>query len=150
MDTKVTESENAANYASELTVQLKKGLLTQCVLQVAEKPIYASEILAKLDKAGLNIVEGTIYPLLSRLSRDKLLKHEWQESTLGPPRKYYQITDYGREVRTHLGKSIDKLNKVINVLAQPMPKRSGGSLVVSPNSLRTNDLQPTKNERKKK
>ena len=109
-------SESAINYASELTIQLKKGLLTQCVLLVAEKPIYTSEILAALERAQLDIVEGTIYPLLSRLLRDGLLMHEWQESPQGPPRKYYHITDFGREVRTHLTVSIQKLNKVIKKL----------------------------------
>ena len=116
MDTTTSKLEDAAAYAAELTVQLKKGLLTQCVLQVTEKPAYASEILASLASAELNIVEGTIYPLLSRLSREGLLAHHWQESTQGPPRKYYQITDYGKAVRTHLAESIVKLNKVIKQL----------------------------------
>jgi len=116
MDTKLDPNESAQNYAADLTVQLKKGLLTQCVLLVAEQPIYASEILSKLERAELDIVEGTIYPLLSRLARDNLLTHQWQESPQGPPRKYYQITDYGRCIRTHLASSIHKLNKVIKQL----------------------------------
>ena len=116
MNTTYDPTEPAENYASDLTVQLKKGLLTQCVLLTADDPIYASEILAKLEKAELDIVEGTIYPLLSRLARDGLLVHEWQESTQGPPRKYYQITDYGRAVRAHLATSIHNLDNVIKQL----------------------------------
>ena len=109
-------TESALDYASDLTVQLKKGLLTQCVLLTADDPIYASEILAKLEKAQLDIVEGTIYPLLSRLAQSGLLIHQWQESSQGPPRKYYQITDYGRSVRAHLAASIHNLDNVIKNL----------------------------------
>ncbi|MCL1839435.1 PadR family transcriptional regulator [Candidatus Saccharibacteria bacterium] len=116
MDTIQDPIESAVDYASDLTVQLKKGILTQCVLLVAEKPVYTSEILAELERAELDIVEGTIYPLLSRLAREGLLIHQWQESPQGPPRKYYQISDYGRNVRAHLTTSIRKLNKVIKQL----------------------------------
>jgi PadR family transcriptional regulator PadR len=116
MDTILDSTESAEDYAADLTVQLKKGILTQCVLLVAEKPVYTSEILTELERAELDIVEGTIYPLLSRLAREGLLVHEWQESPQGPPRKYYQITDYGRAIRIHLATSIKKLNHVIKQL----------------------------------
>jgi PadR family transcriptional regulator PadR len=116
MQTIITETETPTAYAADLTVQLKKGMLTQCVLLVATTPKYASEIIAELEKSNLDIVEGTIYPLLSRLSRDGLLSHEWQESPSGPPRKYYQITDYGKAVRAQLSISIAKLNHIINNL----------------------------------
>jgi PadR family transcriptional regulator PadR len=108
--------KSAKDYAADLTVQLKKGVLTQCVLLAAESPVYTSEILAKLEKAELDIVEGTIYPLLSRLAREGLLVHEWKESPQGPPRKYYKITDYGRAIRIELTTSIRKLNNVIENL----------------------------------
>ncbi len=108
--------EEARDYAAELTVQLRKGMLTQCVLLVTETPAYAYEILMQLEQAELDIVEGTIYPLLSRLSRDGLLTHQWRESTQGPPRKYYQITEHGRCVRSYLAESISKLNNVISKL----------------------------------
>jgi len=116
MDIILDPIETAEDYAGDLTVQLKKGILSQCVLLVAEKPVYTSEIIAELERAELDIVEGTIYPLLSRLAREGLLTHQWQESRGGPPRKYYQITDYGRTVRVHLATSIRKLNKVIKQL----------------------------------
>jgi len=116
METKIEPAASAVDYATNLTVQLKKGLLTQCVLLVAEQPIYTSEILNKLERAELDIVEGTIYPLLSRLAREGLLTHEWKESKEGPPRKYYQITDHGRAVRQEFTASIRKLNKVIKQL----------------------------------
>lgn len=113
MQTIIEQRERAVDYAGELAVQLRKGMLTGCVLFVTEEPRYTSEILGELGAVGLDVVEGTVYPLLSRLSRDGLLRHEWQESPAGPPRKYYQITDYGREVRGHLAQSIIKLNSAI-------------------------------------
>ena len=122
MNTYPDPTESAQNYAADLTVQLKKGILTQCVLLVAEQPVYTSEILTKLEKAQLDIVEGTVYPLLSRLAREGLLVHEWQESPQGPPRKYYKITDHGRAVRAQLKTSIHRLNKVIKQLERkPQP-----------------------------
>jgi len=116
MDTIVDQTQSAIDYAGELTVQLRKGFIVECVLLVAEHPAYASEIITKLEEAELDVVEGTIYPLLSRLSRDGLLVHQWQESPQGPPRKYYQITDYGKAVRIHLAESMTKLNQVIKSL----------------------------------
>ena len=62
------------------------------------------------------MVEGTIYPLLSRLQREGLLSHQWQESEQGPPRKYYTITDFGREVMEIVGENIANLNKTIKKL----------------------------------
>lgn len=120
MQTIIDQREKAVDYAGELAVQLRKGVVTQCVLLVAEVPKYASEIILELGGAELDIVEGTIYPLLSRLSRDGLLRHEWQESPAGPPRKYYQITDYGREVRGYLAGEIIKLNHTIERLGKEM------------------------------
>lgn len=120
MQTIIDQRESAVDYAGELAVQLRKGMLTQCVLLVTEEPRYTSEILSELNGAELDIVEGTVYPLLSRLSRDGLLRHEWQESPAGPPRKYYQITDYGREVREHLAGSIIKLNNTIERLGKEL------------------------------
>jgi len=116
MDTIVDQTQSAIDYAGELTVQLRKGFIVQCVLLVTEHPAYASEIITRLEEAELDVVEGTIYPLLSRLSRDGLLVHQWQESPQGPPRKYYQITDYGKAVRIHLAESMMKLNQVIKNL----------------------------------
>lgn len=80
-----------------LAVQLRKGFLAYCVLKVcSHEPVYTSDIIRKLREAELVVVEGTIYPLLSRLQRDGLLRHEWRESEQGPPRKYYAVTDAGR------------------------------------------------------
>jgi len=78
---------------------MRKGILEYCILLViAGGPAYASDILAALKSSDLIIVEGTIYPLLSRLKRAEYLEYTWVESTLGPPRKYYQLTAMGRDV----------------------------------------------------
>lgn len=103
-------------YAEGLVIQLRKGFLVYCVLKVCETPRYTSEIIARLRDAELVVVEGTIYPLLSRLQKDGLLKHEWQESEHGPPRKYYTITSFGKDVVDQLTTKITDLNKTLKKL----------------------------------
>ncbi len=76
---------------------LRKGMLEPLVLgSVSTGPAYAAEVLARLSRAGFPTQEGTLYPLLSRMGRDGLLSHEWQESAAGPPRKYYALSNAGR------------------------------------------------------
>ncbi|MFD2598229.1 PadR family transcriptional regulator [Sphingobacterium corticis] len=85
--------------AENTQVQMRKGILEYCILSIISRnEIYASDIIAELKKAQLLIVEGTLYPLLTRLKNNGLLSYNWKESTSGPPRKYYEITDEGREV----------------------------------------------------
>ena len=107
----------ADEYAESLAIQLRKGFLAYCVLRVcSHKPVYTSDIIKTLREADLVVVEGTIYPLLSRLQKEGLLSHEWQESEQGPPRKYYKITDFGEKVMESVGQEIKNLNKTINQL----------------------------------
>lgn len=104
-------------YAEQLATQLRKGFLAYCVLKVcSHKPMYTSDIIAKLREVEMVVVEGTIYPLLSRLHKDGLLEHEWQESEQGPPRKYYRATDEGMEVIGHTAEKIADLNKTLERL----------------------------------
>ena len=78
--------------------QMRKGILEYCILTIiAEGDAYASDILNKLKEARLIVVEGTLYPLLTRQKNAGLLSYRWEESTQGPPRKYYALTDKGRE-----------------------------------------------------
>ncbi len=107
----------ADEYAESLAIQLRKGFLAYCVLRVcSHKPVYTSDIIKTLREADLVVVEGTIYPLLNRLQKDGLLRHEWQESEQGPPRKYYLVTDYGVEVNKYLQNEIDNLNQTLKKL----------------------------------
>ena len=103
----------ADHYAEALATQLRKGFLAYCVLRVcSHAPKYTSDIIKHLQAAELVVVEGTIYPLLSRLQKDGLLTHEWQESEQGPPRKYYRIADYGHEVMVAMESDIDALYNI--------------------------------------
>ena len=112
-----TIQQNADVYAEQLAVQLRKGFLAYCVLRVcAKEPKYTSDIIRQLQAAELVVVEGTIYPLLSRLQKDGLLTHEWQESEQGPPRKYYRTTDYGVEVAEQVNVKIAALQSTLKKL----------------------------------
>ncbi len=78
--------------------QMRKGVLELCILAIiARQDAYASDIIARLKEARLIVVEGTLYPLLSRLKNDGLTSYRWEESRSGPPRKYHQITGKGQE-----------------------------------------------------
>ena len=104
-------------YAEQHAVQLKKGFLAYCVLKVCCKnAMYTSDIIRRLSLANLVVVEGTIYPLLSRLQKDGLLVHEWQESEQGPPRKYYRTTDFGLAVMEQMTSTIFTLNATLKKL----------------------------------
>ena len=113
----MTEQERIEKYAAQMSTQMRKGFVAFCVLKVcSKKPVYTSDIIKELREAKLVVVEGTIYPLLSRLQKEGLLSHEWQESEQGPPRKYYKITDFGEKVMESVGQEIKNLNKTINQL----------------------------------
>lgn len=101
----------------KIHVQMRKGVLELCVLSViSDKEVYTSDILLALKEAQLLVVEGTVYPLLTRLKNDGVLKYRWEESTSGPPRKYYSLTDHGKEVLKILKENWNKLNNSIDKL----------------------------------
>jgi PadR family transcriptional regulator len=78
--------------------QMRKGVLELCILSIiSEGEAYPSDIIVKLVEAELIIKEGTLYPLLTRLKNAGLLHYNWKESTSGPPRKYFQITEEGKD-----------------------------------------------------
>lgn len=89
--------------AENTQTQMRKGILEYCILSIISRgEIYASDIIAELKKARLLVVEGTLYPLLTRLKNNELLAYSWKESTSGPPRKYYTITPAGQDVLSKL------------------------------------------------
>jgi len=97
--------------------QMLKGILDYCILLIIkEKPVYVADIIQVLKEAKLIVVEGTIYPLLMRLKNMQLLSYQWIESKQGPPRKYYEITDSGREYLTELEVTWDEIEQTINHL----------------------------------
>lgn len=98
--------------------QLRKGTLEYCILLIiARGKVYASEILSELKTANLLVVEGTLYPLLSRLKSENFLEYTWAESTSGPPRKYYTLTPAGRKNLALLHATWKSLTESINHLA---------------------------------
>ncbi len=97
--------------------QMRKGVLEYCILLILQKgPAYATDIIQKLQEARLIIVEGTLYPLLTRLKNTGLLKYEWIESTQGPPRKYYALTEQGVSFLSELETAWDDINNTIKHL----------------------------------
>ncbi|RZJ79706.1 MAG: PadR family transcriptional regulator [Flavobacterium sp.] len=89
--------------AENTQTQMRKGIIEYCVLLIISRgEIYASDIIAELKQAKLLVVEGTLYPLLTRLKNNGLLAYNWVESTSGPPRKYYVLTDDGRQILKQL------------------------------------------------
>ena len=97
--------------------QMRKGMLEYCILLLLHRePSYASDIILKLQEAKLIVVEGTLYPLLTRLKNDELLSYEWVESTQGPPRKYYRLTAQGEDFLAELEVAWDELSDTVNHL----------------------------------
>ncbi len=94
----------------EKKAQMRRGLLEFCILlAISERRAYSSDILQKLKSADLLVVEGTLYPLLSRLRAQDLVAYDWEESKSGPPRKYYELTRHGRETLVQLQKTWKEL-----------------------------------------
>lgn len=106
------------SHSENTRAQMRKGVLEYCILLTIarEEKAYASDILKELKKDNLIVVEGTLYPLLSRLKNEELLKYSWQESTQGPPRKYYQLTEKGKKSLLELNETWEELVSSINSL----------------------------------
>ncbi len=91
-------------------VQMRKGILEFCILNIISRgEVYASDMLVELTSAKIMVVEGTLYPLLTRLRKAGLVDYKWVESNSGPPRKYYTITETGQEFLTSLGSTWQEL-----------------------------------------
>lgn len=98
--------------------QMRKGVLELCILAIIFRngDAYASDILERLKEAELIVVEGTLYPLLTRLKNEGLLSYRWEESKSGPPRKYYQITPGGEALYTELTTGWNELVAAVDQL----------------------------------
>ena len=91
-------------------VQMRKGILEFCILHVISRgEVYASDMLEELTTARIMVVEGTLYPLLTRLKNAGLVEYKWVESVSGPPRKYYTLTESGRQFLEELQQTWDEL-----------------------------------------
>lgn len=111
------DTTKQASLIATADTQMRKGLLVYCVLLLCQNgKVYSSDIINHLRAAELIVVEGTLYPLLSRLAKDGLLGYEWQESEQGPPRKYCWLTDAGSEVLQTLQQTYHKLHRSVTKL----------------------------------
>ncbi|MEN8816760.1 MAG: PadR family transcriptional regulator [Nonlabens sp.] len=105
--------------------QMRKGVLEYCILSILkEEDAYVAEILDTLKGAKMLVVEGTIYPLLTRLKNAGLLNYRWEESTGGPPRKYYGLTETGKIFLTELTTTWDDLKNAVNLVTKSKTTKS--------------------------
>ena len=103
--------------------QMRKGVLEYCILSILETgEAYPSEIIEKLKAGKLIVVEGTLYPLLTRLKNAGLLTYRWEESKSGPPRKYYELTPIGVNFLKELETTWDDLVKAVELTRKPIKK----------------------------
>jgi PadR family transcriptional regulator PadR len=115
--------------AENTQTQMRKGILEYCVLLIISKgEIYASDIISELKSARLLVVEGTLYPLLTRLKNNGLLSYNWVESTSGPPRKYYVLTEGGKEMLNQLDNTWSELSSAIETAKHVADKPNNNSI----------------------
>jgi PadR family transcriptional regulator, regulatory protein PadR len=99
--------------------QMKKGVLELCVLSILRRhEAYPSDIIRELQEARILVVEGTLYPLLTRLKNNGLLQYRWEESESGPPRKYYKLTEEGEKYFASLIEAWNDLAQMVNKATQ--------------------------------
>jgi PadR family transcriptional regulator PadR len=111
--------------AENAKAQMRKGILEYCILLILERgDAYASDIIQQLKEAKMIVVEGTLYPLLTRQKNAGLLSYRWEESTQGPPRKYYALTDEGKEFLHELDLAWQELGNAIQDIRNHKPKKT--------------------------
>jgi PadR family transcriptional regulator PadR len=99
--------------------QMRKGILEYCILSILnQREAYPSEIIEQLKGAKLIVVEGTLYPLLTRLKNAGILAYRWEESSSGPPRKYYELTEIGKDFLLELEKTWNELSIAVNKISR--------------------------------
>ncbi|SJZ59637.1 PadR family transcriptional regulator [Sediminibacterium ginsengisoli] len=105
--------------------QMRKGVLEFCILSIIRQgEVYPSDIVDRMKAANLHILEGTLYPLLTRLKNAGLLTYRWVESNSGPPRKYFVMTDTGLEFYKELERTWQELADAVHALTQPQNQSS--------------------------
>ena len=104
--------------------QMRKGVLEYCILSILKDgEAYTSDILDTLKDAKMLVVEGTIYPLLTRLKNSGLLTYRWEESSSGPPRKYYELTETGKIFLNELNTTWSELQQAVNRVTSVKTKK---------------------------
>ena len=106
-----------------IKAQMRKGILEYCILSIISRnDAYASSIIAELKAAEMIVVEGTLYPLLTRQKNQGLLAYRWEESPQGPPRKYYSFTEKGRQCLEQLDMAWTELISQIRTIREGVPR----------------------------
>lgn len=99
--------------------QMRKGILEFCILSIIKRgEAYPSDIIEEMKNAEMHILEGTLYPLLTRLKNSGMLTYRWEESSAGPPRKYFSLTQQGKEFYKELQKTWNELSNAVNTLTR--------------------------------
>lgn len=103
--------------SDNVKAQMRKGVLEYCILSLLSRgDMYATDIIARLKEAQLIVVEGTLYPLLTRLKNSGLLAYRWEESTKGPPRKYYSLTEEGKSFLAELDEAWNQITGTVEFI----------------------------------
>ena len=109
--------------------QMRKGVLEFCILSIlSDGDAYPTEIIERMKTARLVVVEGTLYPLLTRLKNLDLLTYRWEESTSGPPRKYYRLTETGERFLRELESTWDELVRSVDEVTK---KKIDNSIIIT-------------------
>lgn len=99
--------------------QMRKGILDYCILAILnDGEAYSTDVIQQLKDAKMIVVEGTVYPLLTRLKNAGVLQYKWEESSSGPPRKYYTLTESGKEILAELDGTWNELKTAVNKLTK--------------------------------
>lgn len=113
--------EIIGNNTDNIKSQMRKGVLEYCILLILEKKdAYASSLISELKQARMIVVEGTLYPLLIRQKNQGLLTYRWEESPQGPPRKYYSITEKGREALREMDQAWQEVVETIEFIKREL------------------------------
>jgi PadR family transcriptional regulator PadR len=116
LNQKIPKHDNSMNIENA-QVQMRKGILEFCIMHIISRgEVYASDMLEELTSAKIMVVEGTLYPLLTRLKNSGLLDYKWVESQSGPPRKYYILTDTGKQFLDDMEHTWVELSDSVNTI----------------------------------
>ena len=108
-----------SNNLENSQAQMRRGVLEFCILSILSlEEVYPSDIIYRMKQSKLIVVEGTLYPLLTRLKNGGLLQYRWEESKSGPPRKYYSLTPLGKKFLEELRTTWNELVEAVNLTTQ--------------------------------
>ena len=108
-----------SNNLENTQAQMRRGVLEFCILSILSvEEVYPSDIISRMKRSKLIVVEGTLYPLLTRLKNGGLLQYRWEESKSGPPRKYYSLTPLGQKFLDELQLTWNELVEAVNLTTQ--------------------------------